>query len=209
MLVVVVYRLHIHSLLGCCMSLGGVFALFQVTGCWISPVGSTIHILSIQGGHLLWWCRLLLNYSGHMCIVHQVHIWYLTDIFHWIRHCMLIDCREDTNFNQYRILMQQPGWYLPHSLCWSCVCCAIDIYIDSSVMVSILNNSCDDVWKNVSPGYGISSHSLVGIPIMRLYDASSAFTNFFASPPSGGLIPYFPWFVFLNDSSPSLSFVFV
>ena len=37
------------------MSLGGVFALFQVTGCWISPLGYTIHILSIQGGHHLCW----------------------------------------------------------------------------------------------------------------------------------------------------------
>ena len=40
---------------------------------------------------------------------------------------MLIDCGEDTNFHQCQILLQQPGWYLPHTLCWRCVCCAITL----------------------------------------------------------------------------------
>ena len=61
-----------------------------------------------------------------------------------------------------------------------------------SVMVSIFKNSCVDVWKNMSPVDGISSHYLVGMPIMRLHGASSTFTDVFCStPPSGGLFPYF------------------
>ena len=37
----------------------------------------------------------------------------MTDILHWWRCCMLIDCQEDNNFHQYRILMKQTGCY-PH-----------------------------------------------------------------------------------------------
>ena len=38
---------------------------------------------------------------------------------------MLINFREGTNFYQFRILLQQPGWYLPHALHWHCLCCLI------------------------------------------------------------------------------------
>ena len=48
-----------------------------------------------------------------------------------------------------------------------------------SVMGSIWKAFCDEVWKNMSPGYVRSSYSSVGIPIMRLYDSSSTFTNVF------------------------------
>ena len=50
---------------------------------------------------------------------------------------------------------------------------------------SIFNTSCDEVWQNMSPGYGESSHYLVGIPIMRLHDASLTFTNVFFSSVRG------------------------
>ena len=41
---------------------------------------------------------------------------------------MLFDFWEGTNFHQYRILLQHPGWYLPHALCWSCVRCAKNFF---------------------------------------------------------------------------------
>ena len=40
------------------------------------------------------------------------------------------------------------------------------------VMSYICNNSCDEVCQNMSPVDVIASHSLVGMPIMRLHDAS-------------------------------------
>ena len=47
------------------------------------------------------------------------------------------------------------------------------------VMHSIFKTYCDDFWKNVIPVDGRSSHSLVGMPIMRLHDASSTFMSVF------------------------------
>ena len=55
-------------------------------------------------------------------------------------------------------------------------------YWTLSVMGSIFKTSCDEVWKNMSPGDGILSHSLEGMPILRLHDESSTFTNVFCSP---------------------------
>ena len=78
----------------------------------------------IKVGHQYCWCKLLLDGSVHIGIPHQGHIWYLTDIFHWCRPCMLIDLQEVTNFHQYRILLHRPVWYLPHALCSRCFCCA-------------------------------------------------------------------------------------
>ena len=78
--------------------------------------------LSIQGGQQSCWCKLVLYYSGHVDIVNHEHLLCLTYIFYWWRHCMLIYCQEDTNFHQYWLLIHQPGWYLPHTLCWNCVC---------------------------------------------------------------------------------------
>ena len=60
----------------------------------------------------------------------------------------------------------------------------------SSVIRYIRKAYFDEVWQNMSPGDGRLSHSLVGSPIMILYDASLTFTNFF-SPPSGGLLQNF------------------
>ena len=72
---------------------------------------------------------------------------------------------------------------------------------DFSVIVSIWNTSCDEVWQNMSPRDGRSSYYLVGMPIMRLHYESSKSTNVFCStPPSIGLLPYFRCFVFLNAS---------
>ena len=50
---------------------------------------------------------------------------------------------------------------------------------DLSIMGSIFNTYCDDVWKKMSPVDGGLSHFLVEIPIMRLHDASSTLTNVF------------------------------
>ena len=73
---------------------------------------------------------------------------------------------------------------------------------------SICNISCDGVWQNMIPGDGISSHYLVGMPIMILHDAQPTFTNVFCSPPTlgggWGGVPYFPFFVLLNASVSSL-----
>ena len=52
-------------------------------------------------------------------------------------------------------------------------------YWTLSIMGSICKNYCDEVWENMSPGDRVSYHSSVGIPIMRLHDASSTFTNVF------------------------------
>ena len=100
----------------------------QVTGYWLSPLGYTGQDLIIQGGQQYCWYRLLLNCIGNIDIFHQEHLWCLTDIFHLWRRCMLIDCWEDTNFHQYRILLHPPGCYLTEALCWSCVCCVITIF---------------------------------------------------------------------------------
>ena len=62
---------------------------------------------------------------------------------------------------------------------------------DLSMMGSICNNYCKKVLHNTRPRDGISSHYLVGVPIMRLQDTSSKFTNVFCSPPpSGGFLPF-------------------
>ena len=55
---------------------------------------------------------------------------------------------------------------------------------DSSVLAYICNNVCDEVWYNMRPEGGRSSHSLVGMSIMRLHDASSTFTNVLSPTPS-------------------------
>ena len=52
---------------------------------------------------------------------------------------------------------------------------------DLSVMGYIWKTSCDEFWKNTSPVYGRSSHSLMETPITRLHDVSSTFTNVFFS----------------------------
>ena len=123
MLVAVCYEWEIHSHFDWCKSLDGFSVPIQVTGCWLPPLGYTRKDFSIQVGHQYCWCKLLLCCNVHFGIVHQDHIWYLTDIFHWRRHFMLIDCQKGTNFHQCRILIHNPGWYLPHALCWCCVCC--------------------------------------------------------------------------------------
>ena len=69
------------------------------------------------------WCVLLLRFSLHIVIVHQGHIWYFKDTFHWWRHSMLIDYLEGTNFHHFGILMLHPVWYLLHAFFWHCVCC--------------------------------------------------------------------------------------
>ena len=102
---------------------------------------------------------------------------------------MLVDFIEGIHFHQFQILLQQPGWYHPHALCWRCIFCNNESLI-SSVIGYIFNTSCDEVWKKTSPGDGRSSHSSVGITIMRLHDASLTLTNVFFSS-IRGLAPIF------------------
>ena len=62
---------------------------------------------------------------------------------------------------------------------------------------SIWNTTYDEVWQNRSSVDEISSHSLVGMVVMRLHDASSTFNNFVSPPPpSNFLFQYFPFFCF-------------
>ena len=70
-----------------------------------------------------------------------------------------------------------------------------------SVTGSFYKTYFDEVWHNIIPGDGRSSHSSVGIPIMRLHDLFLNFINVFCSPPSGGLFPDFSCFIFLNSSA--------
>ena len=126
-LVDVGYEWQIHSLLDCYKSLDGVAVPILVTGCWLSLLGYTREVFSIQGGHQYFWCKLLLHCIVHVDIFHQENLWCLTDIFHWWKCCMLIDFWEDNRFYQYRILLQKPGWYLLHTLCWDFVFCAITL----------------------------------------------------------------------------------
>ena len=123
MLAAVGFERQIHSHIYYCRPLDGVSIPIWVTGCWLYPLGYTRHDLINQGDRQFCWCRLHLYFSGHVDIVHQENFWYLTDIFHWWRRCMLIDYREGTNFHQLLILLQQIGWYLPHTLRWSFICC--------------------------------------------------------------------------------------
>ena len=116
------YERLIYSHIYCYMSLYGVSLPIQVTGCWLSPLGCNRQSFSIQEGWQYCWCMLLLNWSGHVYIVHQKYILCLTDIFHWWKRCMMNDCREGTNFYQHHLMLQQPVWYLPHTLFWNCVC---------------------------------------------------------------------------------------
>ena len=78
--VAVSYEWKFYSRLYCFKLLDGFPAPIQVTIYWISPLGYTRQYLSIQGGHKKFWCKLLLNFSGHVGIVHQGHLWYLTYI---------------------------------------------------------------------------------------------------------------------------------
>ena len=50
------------------------------------------------------------------------------------------------------------------------------VSLDLSVIDSICKTSCDEVCHKLSPGGGRSSCSLVGVPVVRLHDASSTFT---------------------------------
>ena len=52
-------------------------------------------------------------------------------------------------------------------------------YWDLSTMGSLCNNSCDEVWHNISLGYSRSYHYLVGMPIIIIHYLSSTFTDVF------------------------------
>ena len=123
MLVAVCYERKIHSHPNYYKSLYGVSVPIRVTECWISPLVYTIQYFIIQGGLQSFWCNLFLHCSGHIDIIHQEYLCFLTYIWHWWRCWVLVYCREDTNFRQYRILLQQPGWYLSQALFWRCFCC--------------------------------------------------------------------------------------
>ena len=53
-----------------------------------------------------------------------------------------------------------------------------------SVTGSFYKTYSDEVWHNIIPGDGRSSHSSVGITIMILHYSSLTFTNLFCSPSS-------------------------
>ena len=151
------------------------------------------------------WCRLLLNCSGHVDVVHQEHFWYLIDIFHWWSHCMLIYCRQGTNFHQFRILVQQLGWYLPHTLHWHFFWRERFFgFIGDSLRLQYLlwwvMIKHDSSRWDIIPFLGGYSHHETACCIFNMY-------QFFCSPPSESLFPDFSWFVFLNASASYLSFV--
>ena len=60
----------------------------------------------------------------------------------------------------------------------------------SSVLAYIFKTACYELLQNMSPGYEILSHSLVGMHIMRMHNASSTCTNFLSPYPSEGLFLY-------------------
>ena len=124
MLVAVVYERQIHSHIDCYKSLDGFSAPIRVTGCCLSPLGCNRQYFSIQGGHQSCWCKLLMHCILNVDIFHQGYLWCLTYISYWWRCCMLIYFQEGTNFNKYRLLLKQPGWYISYTLCWRFVCCA-------------------------------------------------------------------------------------
>ena len=108
---------NIHTHIDCYMSPGGASVPIWVIGCWLSPLDCTKQDLSIHEGHQYYLCMLHLHWNGHVNISCQEHLWCLADIYHWWRHCMLTDFWESTNFHQYRLILQQPGWYRPRALC--------------------------------------------------------------------------------------------
>ena len=127
MFVTVGYEWQIHSHIKCYQSLDGVYAPIRLIGCCISPLGYTRQDLSVQGVHQSCWYMSIMHHSWHVDIFHPGYLWCLTDIFHRWRRWMFIDFQKGTNVHQYRILLQHLGWYLPHALCWRCVCCAIKV----------------------------------------------------------------------------------
>ena len=102
---------------------------------------------------------------------------------------MLIDCWEVSNFHQSRFCCsRQDGISHTHYVGVECF-----VRERFSYFISDGLHLQDFLWgglKNMSPGYGRSSHSLLSITTMRLHDTSLTFT-FFGSPLSGGLLPDF------------------
>ena len=74
---------------------------------------------------------------------------------------------------------------------------------------SVFWTSWVEVWNNMRLGDGSLLHYLVGYPIMRLHQSFLTFTNYFWSPPPGGLLDYFYLFIFLNASVSSFTVALV
>ena len=158
------------------MSPGGASVPILVMRCWLYPSDCTKHHLGIQEGHQYYLCMSHLYWNGHVNIFRQEHLWCLTDTFRWnIIACRLIiektpilsitdSADADRMLHHTRIILELIS---PRG----------NDYWDSSVLAYICKTNCDEVWQNTSPGYGISSNYLVGMPIMILNDVSSTFTN--------------------------------
>ena len=167
-----------------------------MTGCWLPPLGYTRQDLSIQGGHQYCWCNLLLNSSGHKNILHKGHLWCSADISYWWRRCILIDFRGDTNFHQYRLILQQPGRYLPHTFWWSCVYWTVtllglhQLWVPSERLIVMSSKNHESrIWE-VIPFLGGDAHHDTAWLILNINQC-------FCSPlPSGGLLSYFAYFIF-------------
>ena len=189
------------------MSLDGVYLPTLVKGCWLSPFGCTKQDFSIQEVHQSCWCILLFHCSGHVDDLNQEHIWCLTDMFRWRKRCMLTDCWGGTPFHQYRIFLQHTGWYCPHALCWHYSCCArtiIGIHLCCSPSTILTPMSSDRTLVQAMAYHPIFWWLFPSWDYMMHFQHSQ---KSWSPPPSGGLFPYFPCFVFLNDSISSLRFV--
>ena len=152
-----------------------------------------------------------MNFIGHIDIAHQRYLWCLTYILCWRKCCMLTDYWGCTNFRRYRLLLQQPWWYLPHTLCFHFVCCVrtiLGIYLwwDPYARFPVMRSDITGaqymgyhliIWW-VYPSWDCMMH-----PQLKIHQC------FCYSPPSGGLLPDFPCLRFLDASAPSFRFVCV
>ena len=88
----------------------------------------------------------------------------------------------------------------------TCIILALPLFV-LLLIGSLCGTSCVEVWQNISPVDGVSPHSFLGYPIMRLHKASLTFANAFCSPPPGGLLGDFSCFGFMDASESYLSLV--
>ena len=192
------------SYLVCYKSLYCVYVTIQVIGCWISPLGYNRQEFSIQGGHQYCWCKLLLNWSVHLGIVHHKHHRCLTEIYidegvaSWfivkntpifintglfcsIQYVIFHTCYVGITFVAWEQLLEliYDGLHLKYFLWWG------------------LEKWFQDMGDHPIPRWGCPSWDCI---------MHSQHSPFFSTPQSRDLFPYLPCFLFLNASASSLRF---
>ena len=168
--------------LGCYISPGGASVPILVIVCWIPPLGCTKEYLGIQEGHQCCFCIC------HTCIAMNVYVltarsfyevWQIFNIDEGIVH-QLIGNKTPTLSITTSSASTMMVYHTRNVLAMQLLC--ENNFWDSSVLSFIYKYSCNEVWNNMSLGYGLSSHSSVGIHIMRLHDSYLTFTNVWSLP---------------------------